>query len=71
VWPSAQVDQIATLVHGHTLSVLDFPIDHRLLERVGFEHLKGLIFGQNQSLELLVVAANLLRHFFDCGIVFL
>ena len=67
---SAQINQITTLVSSHALAVLNLGADRLDLERVSLKKGQGIFFRQDKALELLVLTANLLCHFFDRSIVF-
>jgi len=62
----AQIDQVTALVDRDTLAILDLAGDSRNLEGVGLKHRQGLFFGKYETRELLVIAADFLRHFLDC-----
>ena len=62
----AQIDQVTALVNRDTLAILDLAGDSRNLEGVGLKHRQGLFFGKYETRELLVIAADFLRHFLDC-----
>jgi len=66
----AQVDEISAAVDGDRGAFVDLTLNNRLLERVGIEHLEGVLFGDDQTLESLLVRDNLFGGSFDLHIIF-
>ena len=66
---SAQINQVTALISSHALSILNLSVDGRLLERVSLEELKGLLLGEDETLELLVLVCNFLGGFLDDGVI--
>ena len=66
---SAQINQVTALISSHALSILNLSVDGRLLEWVSLEELKGLLLGEDETLELLVLVCNFLGGFLDDGVI--
>lgn len=63
--PSAQIDELATLVHGHIAALRHLVTDQLDLEWVVGKHLEGSGAINNNSLEPLLLGQDFRNHIFD------
>ena len=68
---SAKIDKIATLVDSDALAILDLVADGLHLEWVVSEEVKSLLFGQDEPLELLILARDFLGSLLNNRVVLL
>ena len=67
----AEIDQIAAAIRCDALAILNFPADSRNLERIGLEQVQSLRFGEDETLEDLLLTGDLFGAFVDRLVVFL